>query len=465
MCGQFIREGGEKLKAMLPEVIALHRIGSLVRIPPDQDVPLTDRVRRVLDTAPLRRLASISQLGMVRLIYPGATHTRLEHTLGVYHNALRLLARFSVEDEFNSRIHPEMADAFVLAALLHDIGHWPFCHPIEDMQLGEVGEHETQIAEIIASSELQDCIDRDWSCDSKQVIDLLDPGAVVDHESTFGQKFLASCLSGPIDIDKLDYLQRDSLHAGVPYGSQFDVGRLISSMRVNPHSARLAVDEKGRTAAELMVFARYIMFSEVYWHHAVRSATAMLQRAVFLLQNRFDLVSSLRMTDPQWIAMLRRSAEGSVAEPLVEGLFGPTRRLYKRAAEFSVIDGGLVHFRLARKPYWWLVACSERLAQNLSQVTGLAVHAADILIDAPPVKLEVDINVDVIGNDGSVRALGDVSAVASALAERQFDDQVKRVRVFVRPDLYQDLRATMEGPKQWNEQLLAVSESLEQELV
>jgi hypothetical protein len=94
----------------------------------------------------------------------------------------------------------------------------------------------------------------------------------------------------------------------------------------------------------------------------------------------------------------------------------------------------------------------------------LAIHAADILIDAPPVKLEVDINMDVIGRDGAVRTLGDVSAVASALAERQFDDQVKSVRVFVRPDLRAALQSVMES-EQWNEQLLIVSESLEQELV
>lgn len=448
----------------LPEVAALHRIGSLVRIPPADDVPLSDRVRRILDTAPLRRLASISQLGMVGLVYPGATHTRLEHTLGVYHNALRLLARFSTDQEFHAQIDPVMTDAFVLASLLHDIGHWPFCHPIEDMQLGDIGEHETQIGEIIHSSELGNCIEQDWKCEAQHVVDLLEPGSVPDDRISFSQSFMSSCLSGPIDIDKLDYLQRDSLHCGVPYGSQFDIGRLISSMRLNRQSSRLAIDEKGRTAAEMMVFARYVMFSEVYWHHAVRAATAMLQRAVFLLQNRIDLVSTLRMTDSQWIAMLRRGAEGSVAEPLVEGLFGTTRCLYKRVAEFNVIDGGLVHRRLARKPYWWLVTCAERLAQQLSQSTGLAIHAADVLIDAPPVKLEVDINMDVISRDGSVRTLGDVSPVASALAERQFDDQVKRVRVFVRPDLREKLQSTMESDT-WNEHLLTVSQSLEQELV
>ncbi|MFK8113587.1 MAG: HD domain-containing protein [Rubripirellula sp.] len=446
---------------MLPEVNALHRTGSLVRIPPDDDVPISDRVRRVLDSPPMRRLATISQLGMVGLVYPGATHSRLEHSLGVYHNALRLLARFSDDSQLESIVDTRMAEAFVLAALVHDIGHWPFCHPIEDMRLSNLGEHETRIGDWLGHQELTSCIEDDWQCDVNDVVELLHPSS--EHDSV-AQRFLASCLSGPIDVDKLDYLQRDSLHAGVPYGRNFDVGRLISCMRLNSETSRLAIDEKGRTAAEMMVFSRYVMFSEVYWHHAVRSSTAMLQRSVFLLQNRFDLQSTLRMNDAHWIATLRRAAEGSVAEPLVEGLFGARRRLYKRTAEYNVVDGNEVHRRLARKPYWWLVACAERLATQLAGRTGIAIHAADILIDAPPSKLEVDINVDVISRDGTVRTLGDVSPVASALANQQFDNQVKRVRVFVRDDLREVLRSKL-TVQDWSVELIDASQFLEKELV
>jgi HD superfamily phosphohydrolase len=450
---------------MLREVAALHRTGSLVRIPPADDVPISDRVRRVLDTTPMRRLASISQLGMVSLVYPGATHSRLEHSLGVYHNALRLVARFSGDDQFTSMVQPEMAEAFVLAALIHDLGHWPFCHPIEDMCLSDLGEHESLIADWIANTELADCIEQDWACDQQDVLALLQPGSQQgDRYTTVAHRFLASCLSGPIDIDKLDYLRRDSLHAGVPYGRNFDAGRLISSICLNPETSRLAIGEKGRTAAEMMVFARYVMFSEVYWHHAVRSATAMLQRCVFLLQNRIDLESSLRLIDAEWISMLRRAAEGSVAEPLAEGLFGSQRRLYKRVAEFNVIDGGDVHRGLARRPYWWLVACAERFASQLSSRTGIAIHAADVLIDAPPVKLEVDINMDVVSRDGTVRTLGDVSPVASALAQQQFDNQVKRVRVFVRDDLREPLHSKLKT-SDWSVELMQACQTIEEELV
>ena len=451
---------------MLPELEAMHRAGSLVRIPPADGVPLTDRVRRILDSAAMRRLASISQLGMVSLVYPGATHSRLEHSLGVYLNALRLLGRFEGDQAFAALVDPVEAESFLLAALIHDIGHWPFCHPIEDMQLPELDEHESRVAGWLETPELAEAIESDWSCTAAGVLRLLDPNhRRAAAERTDSVEFLASCLSGPIDVDKLDYLQRDSLHAGVPYGRHFDADRLIASTCVHPDRPRLAVGEKGRTAAEMMVFARYVMFSEVYWHHAVRSATAMLQRAVFLLRNRLDLESSLRLADADWIAMLRRTAEGSMAETMTEGLFGPRRRLYKRAAEFNVLDGVNVHRALARRPYWWLVSCAETLAGRLSQRSGIAVHAADVLIDAPPVKLEVDINMDVVGRDGRVRPLGEVSPVASSLAERQFDDQVKRVRVYVRDDLQQPLTNALGSTHEWTEEVLRSVEMTEREIV
>lgn len=458
---------------MLPEVHSLYRSGSLVRIPPAQDVPISSRVSRLLDTAPVRRLASISQLGMVSLVYPGATHSRLEHSLGVYHNALRVLARLAgvgdvsspadslIDSLADSLIGPRQAEAFVVASLLHDVGHWPFCHPIEDMRIKDLGEHEGRIEHWIESSELADCLDQDWQCDVGDVIDLLCPRGSSSGQAP-GMRFLASCLSGPIDVDKLDYLQRDSLHAGVPYGRNFDAGRLIASMSVHPDSGLLAIGQKGRTAAEMMVFSRYVMFSEVYWHHAVRAATAMLQRCVFGLQNRIDLPSTLGMTDAAWIANLTRAAQGSVFEPLADGLFGPRRRLYKRAAEFDATGGSRVHARLARQPYWWLVACAEKVAQRLS-AAGHVADAVDVLIDAPPTKLEVDINIDVVSRDGDVHPLGQVSPVAASLAHDQFDNHVKRVRVFLRGDLRDRVNETMTAGH-WADLLLDVSDDLEKEL-
>ena len=449
---------------MLPEVKTLHQTNSLIRIPPSQDIPLSHRVRCLLDTEPMRRLASISQLGMVSFVYPGATHSRFEHSLGVFHNALQLLSHFSGDSVFEKMVSHQMQEAFVIAALIHDVGHWPFCHPIEDMNLKGIERHEIRAEAWVRNSELADCLRRDWACSIDEVLNLLNPqnlgqGEQIDE----GFNFLRSCLSGPVDIDKLDYLNRDSLHAGVPYGQNFDKPRIMSTFCIHPSTGKLAIGEKGKTAAEMMVFSRYVMFSEVYWHHAVRASTAMLQRAVFLLQNRMDLASSLRLDDASWISTLFRAAEGSVAEPLVDGLFGRKRRLYKRAAEFSVLDEVSIHRSIARRPYWWLVACSEKLAERVSNRIGVAVHAADILIDAPPAKLEVDIDLDVVHRGGEVRSLREVSPVASALADHQFDKYVKRVRLFLRPDLQQDLRNKM-SKQDWVTEILAACESIKEEL-
>ncbi|OYP28504.1 HD domain-containing protein [Rhodopirellula sp. MGV] len=405
----------------------------------------------------MHRLAGISQLGLVSRVYPGATHSRLEHTLGVYHNALKFLARFSADDRGAALLDDANSDAFVLAALLHDVGHWPFCHCIEDMMLDDVARHEERARGIILSGEIASLIESDWRCSPDDVVSLL----VGADSAKPVERFLQSCLSGPVDIDKLDYLQRDSLHCGVEYGRNFDSGRLISSLVVDPQSHRLAVGEKGRTAAEMMVFARYIMFSEVYWHHAVRAATAMLQRSVFLLRHRLDLSASLKLGDAEWIAQLRRTAAGSLAEPMVEGLFGSRRQLFKRVVEFSVINGGEVHQTLAHRPHWWLVTLAEELAERLSKQYNVPVAPADILIDAPPVKLEVDINTVVIHHDGTPSRLGDASPVAAVLAERQFDHHVKRVRLFVRPDLRELLAEKLPTGKHWADLLLETAELAE----
>ena len=252
----------------------------MIRIPPELDVPLTPRVRRIIDTAEFRRLARISQLGLVSLVYPAANHTRFEHSLGVY----RLALLFSAAACRTTSGSPppstrDDAELFLVAALLHDLGHWPFCHPIEDMRLPGVPQHELFANSFLLEGEIADALRDDWSINPRDVVALLSD----KPRDAPAARSWRSMLSGPIDIDKMDYLARDSLHAGVPYGRNFDQQRLIGSLCLNEAGDGLAITDKGKTAAEMMVFARYVMFSEVYWHHAVRSATAMLQRAFYLL--------------------------------------------------------------------------------------------------------------------------------------------------------------------------------------
>lgn len=421
----------------IAEIRGLHgSAAGLVRIPPGIDVPVTPRVRQLIDTPEFRRLARISQLGLVSLVYPAANHTRQEHSLGVYRTAIEYLQSLATDERFAALIRPEDAELFLVASLLHDLGHWPFCHPIEDMALPHTPDHELFANSFLLEGEIADTLRDDWGVQPRDVVSLLS-GKPSDRRG----RVLQSLLSGPIDVDKADYLVRDSLHAGVPYGQNFDRARLVRSLCLNEAGDGLAITEKGKTAAEMMVFARYVMFSEVYWHHAVRSATAMFQRAFYLVHGSVDLDALFRQTEAPFVETLTGAAGDGPAAELLGGLFGPTRRLYKRLTQYSLFESPELYRRLARRPYPWLVRCADELAAVMSRALSRVIAPHEVLFDAPPTELEVEFDVEVRDSTSGVyRRLGEISPMVRTLAREQFDDYVKRVRVFVHPRLADDAR-------------------------
>lgn len=411
----------------IPELVGLDAGSGLIRIPTEQDVPITRRVKAIIDTAEFRRLATITQLGLVNRVYPGAMHTRFEHALGVFHNALRYLWQLGRDERFCALVDSHSAEVLMVAALLHDLGHWPFCHPIEDMLLSDLPPHEDFAAEFLAEgSELATVLREVWNIDPEEVLDVL-----VARTDSPRLRLLRSILSGPIDIDKMDYLERDSLHVGVPYGRNFDKSRLIQSLLLNEAGDGLAISFKGKAAAELMVFARYIMFSEVYWHHTVRSATSMFARAFYDLHRDLDLKQIFRKSEADTIHLLQDKATGLPCEKLLDGIFGPQRRIYKRVAEFSLYQSPELYEQLARRPFDFLVRCTEHLAAILNEAAGISVSATDMIIDAPPPHREVEFNIEIyFPKEDVYRPLSQVSPVVASLAKTQFDDYVKRVRLF-----------------------------------
>ena len=180
-----------------------------------------------------------------------------------------------------------------------------------------------------------------------------------------------------------------------PTAATFDQERLLGSLCLNRAGDGLAITDKGRTAAELMVFARYVMFSEVYWHHGVRAATAMLQRAFYLLHGSVELDPLFRMYEHQFVDELQRVAGSGPAGELLHGLFGPARHLYKRLAQYSFLEERDLYHRLARRPYPWLVACAEQFSSLASSALGRVVAPHEILFDAPPITREVQVDVEI----------------------------------------------------------------------
>jgi len=430
----------------IPELAELHSSRSLIRVPEEQNVPMTDRVRAIIDTAEFQRLNDISQLGLVSCVYPGARHTRFEHALGVYHNALKYVQQLSGDERFRDCVSSKSVELLLVASLLHDLGHWPFCHPIEDLGIEGLIPHEAHAGRFLESgTELRAVLTEQWHLDPVEVLEILTPKTKKPE-----WELLRSILSGPIDVDKMDYLDRDSLHCGVPYGRNFDRQRLIQSLILNEAGDGLAIHAKGKTAAELMVFARYVMFSEVYWHHAVRSATSMFARAFYELHHKLDLVEMFGSSDAEMVAGLREAAVGKPCEPLLEGLFGSRRNLYKRAAEFGHEDQAEVYRCLAGRPFSETSAIAKQLSEILQEFTAEPISPTDVLIDAPPPHREVEFRIDVFfPKQQEYRPLQRVSPVIDALATSQFDDWVKRVRVFIAPRLKGALEHV-----EWDKQIL-----------
>jgi len=435
---------------LIPELIGLDSQHGTIRIPPEFGVPLTDRVRRIIDTEPFRRLAKITQVGLVSLVYPAARHTRFEHSLGVYRLALLLLKRLNHVPDFTRRVSQHDAERFIVTALLHDVGHYPFCHLIEDIKIEGLLHHEAlaaasighSIEQSIEQSELAELLRKDWNVEPQEVIDLLN-----GKTKTSVDRLLATMLSGPIDIDKMDYLYRDSLHAGVPYGRQLDQDRLIGSLCLNASGDGLAITEKGKTAAELMIFARYVMFTEVYWHHAVRSATAMLQRlfSELYLAGKIEFSQYVRFSEDEAIRFFLEASQGTPMEKLAQGLFGARRTIYKRVAQFSILEQPEMYRQLAGKPYRQLCEQADQYCANVA-ASPQSIQPLSVLIDAPPVEKEVEIKIDVYyPKSDRYMPLENISPVVRAMAKEQFDDYAKRVRIFAHPDVAPSLRHVSGG--------------------
>lgn len=295
----------------------------ILRDPLWNNIRLDPLALALLETPVMQRLRYVRQLGLAFLVYPGATHSRFEHALGAWHlagMALRLLDEGGALQGVTAR-EQQVVRA---AALLHDVGHYPFSHALEEIG---VTDHEEVARPLITEGPIGACLRAHLGEDAPDAV-----FALITGRSTSP---LQGLISGSIDLDKIEYLKRDAVMCGVPYG-EIDVDRLLNSLvlvTLPAQGAAIGVHEKGLSALESLLFAKYQMYRNVYWHHAVRSATAMYKRLVAVAIDTGAVAADTvaRFTDEGLLVHLDTPSLVPEARALLDGI--RIRRLHKRAYE------------------------------------------------------------------------------------------------------------------------------------
>ena len=270
------------------------------------NLPLDPFEIEVLDYPQLQRLRRVKQLGFISLIYPGANHSRFEHSIGTMHLASKLADQLELSKEDKDLVR--------IAGLLHDAGHGPFSH-VSEAVLGV--NHEEITAFVIEKTSIHDKLSEKF--DTKEIIDIIN-----------GEGKLGPIISGDLDMDRMDYLIRDSHYTGVAYGV-IDTERIISNLKLE---RELILDIKGVQAAESALTARYLMYPSVYQHHTTRIINAMFRRCLrdLINQDNLDPKDMYKYDDSDMISMCRHS-EG-LSREMMEKI--DNRNLLKRAKVLPV---------------------------------------------------------------------------------------------------------------------------------
>lgn len=248
----------------MSERIYRDSVHNIIRLKTDTEEG--ELIGNLIDAGEFQRLRRIRQLGLAHFAYQGAEHTRFTHSLGAFHLATRILFKLGVTNHIDSKD----VLAVRIAALLHDIGHGPFSHVVESILHFH---HEDFTVEAILSSETEV-----GKLLSQYSADL--PARVADIiNGTFRPMALAQLVSSQLDVDRMDYLLRDSLMTGAKYGV-YDIEWIIKSLEINGEKDHLYVSAPGISAVEDYLQARYYMFRQVYFHRTLRSAEAILRAIV-----------------------------------------------------------------------------------------------------------------------------------------------------------------------------------------
>jgi uncharacterized protein len=397
-------------------------------------IEFDDLEKELIDSAPFQRLRAIHQLAMCYQVYPGATHKRFEHSLGVMEVATRIFKSVfgeqkRIRDQVFDRIERELEPDRIghwsrvlrLAALLHDVGHLPFSHAAEEELLPAGWNHERLTAEIIRHSAIgrilrnakpmidpEDVVDLCWDVRKRAKVE---PGSALSPWKTLLNEIITGNTFG---ADRIDYLLRDSWHAGVAYG-RFDHHRLIDGLRitVDPASEEvtLGLDHGAIHAAEALLVARFFMYTQVYFHDVRRAYDLHLQEFLqgWLTQGggngKFPTAwqELLKITDSDVLVALRDVAQAP-ADPL--------HRLAIRLTERR-------HFRTIYEQVSSHKRKRPTILKDLLKFAQDTFGHENVRADTYGPKSERN-DFCVLTDDGSIESSREVSAVIASLAPIEF---------------------------------------------
>ncbi len=389
-----------------------------IRDPLWKHIYLTPALEKAVRMPPFVRLGRLKQLGLAVLVYPGAVHTRANHSLGVFHLARRIIHSLTLSPAYPDHLTLEGVKAFLCAALFHDLGHFPYAHVLEDGL--DVLDHERLTARAITGSELTDLIRHEVGTDPALV------AAIVDHNLDYPAakdqvRFFRRLLSGVLDPDKLDYLNRDAYFCGIPYGIQ-DPDFIISQLI--PHrELGIGLSPKGIQSVEHLLFSKYLMYKSVYWHKGVRAPSAVIKKALGMALRAGALKPEelYGEDDVSFAAKMTRYDHPTLKKIALAETPGSYVCLHEQQFD----EHGLFNLRI-RDPQDKLET-EDEIRRELEKESGLTLAPEDVTIDVPhSVSFEVDLP---IIRDGRQIEFMDSGSVFDRSVVTGFTTNLKRMRL------------------------------------
>ena len=346
------------------------------------DVPVDRAVKALLETRAMRRLKGMSQLGFTFGSFPRARHTRLEHAIGVYHLANLTLRRIT---ESGAYLEDRDVRCALAAALLLDAGRYPYAASVEALDLPGAPTLKELSRRWIEHTDVAKTLRSEWDLEPHNVFRLVSRGDQPPHSLTPTEHLLRDILFGSLDVDGLDRLIRDARGARVPYGL-LEVESLIENLRIVGHENRaiLALDEDGAGMLQSLVFSRYLIYYNVYGHHALRIPTSMFLRAVqdAITAGTITFDELCELDDSGAFVLLGDSAQPeSSTAALMKRL--ADRRPYHPALEFDERHPSYSSLIRLRDDPSWRRRVEEAWARYLTRYRKGVAGPFDILIDLP----------------------------------------------------------------------------------